>query len=714
MNKITVAISQDFFTAFAKLPKSKQKRVNDFIHKFRADPMSPGINYEKINDAASSEYRSVRIDQDYRGIILKPDKDNVCLVMWVDKHDDAYIWARRHKCTVNSRTGSLQVYEVIDAGEIFVEQPKSATRLGSEPEKSIPLFTLSDSELLRLGVPNERVKQVKELTSVEGLQSIQTKLPLEAFEALFLIADGLALDEVLDEYAASISSPEVDTSDLEAALERPQTQRRFKVLSDDEELTQMLEAPLERWRVFLHPSQRALVEKDWNGAVRVLGGAGTGKTVVAMHRVKWLVKNKLKQGERILFTTFTANLALDIEAQLRKICTPEEMSRIEVTNIDKWLIRFLKKQNQPNRIVYPGSDAYDSCWQQARKMAPADIPLAESFYDEEFYHVVLPQRITNAQEYFRAKRIGRGTSLTRPIRAKIWPVFEEMRFQLYRKGLLTSSDAVFLAIDLLNQGNVARPFSAAVIDETQDLGAEVLQLIRALVPEGSNDLFLVGDGHQRIYKRKSSLGRCGINIVGRGRKLRINYRTTDEIRKFATSVLENVDVDDLDDGVDSPKGYRSLIAGNPPAVQGFENAVSEAEWIRREVKALLDDGVLSKDICIVGRTEKALSLAAGELRKAGVNINKVSRTVSDNLALAGVRMATMHRIKGLEFKFIFMLGINDGTVPFDMPWLSEDPVEQRSHEINERALFHVAGTRAIHGLYISYYGEPSRFLLAGE
>lgn len=712
MNNVTVAISQDFFMAFAKLPKSKQRKVNEFVHKFRTDPMSPGINYEKINDAASDNYRSVRIDQDYRGIVLKPEQGNVYLVMWVDKHDDAYDWARKHKCTVNRQTGSLQIYEVIDAGEIpsTVRQRESVATEAS----NTPLFDISAEDLLRIGVPDDRIEQVQALTESKELDAIAAKIPVEAYEALALIADGLSFDEVVREYAVPESAPSVDISDVEAALERAQTQRRFKVLSDDEELTQMLDAPLERWRVFLHPSQRALVERDWNGPVRVLGGAGTGKTVVAMHRVKWLIRNRLAKGERILFTTYTANLALDIEAHLRKICTADEMRSVEVTNIDKWLIRFLKRENQPCRIVYPGNEAYDKCWRRALTMMPTDIDLPETFYVEEFFHVVLPQQVKTEHEYFRAKRIGRGTALNRPIRAKIWPVFEEMRFQMHKNGLLTNSDAVFSAINLLNEGASIRPFKFAVVDETQDMGSEVLQLIRSLVDEEENDLFLVGDGHQRIYKRKASLGKCGIKIIGRGRKLRINYRTTDEIRKFATAVLENIDVDDLDEGVDSVKGYRSLIAGNPPIVEGFANAEDEADWITKEVKSLVEDGVPSRDICIVGRTEKALNLPIMALRHAGISVNKVSRDVSDNLSLGGVRTATMHRVKGLEFKFIFISGVNDGAVPFDMPWMSSDPVELRNHDMNERSLFHVAGTRAIHGLYITYYGEPSRFLLGND
>lgn len=708
MSNLDVAISQDFFMAFAKLPKAQQKKVNEFVHKFRADPMSPGINYEKINDAANSNFRSVRIDQDYRGIVLKPDSGNVYVVMWVDKHDDAYDWARKNRCEVNPATGSLQVYEVLHSDEPAIDLDTDPSKESRRPE---PLFSIRDREFLRLGVPEERLQQVKKIRSLNELEGISGKLPVEAYEALAFLAEGLSLDEVMQEYALPAAAEAVDTTDIKAALERSQTKRRFTMVTDDEELTEMLNAPLEQWRVFLHPNQRSLVERDWNGPVRVLGGAGTGKTVVAMHRAKWLVKNRLAAGERLLFTTYTHNLALDIEANLKKICTSSEMKQIEVTNIDKWLIRFLKRENQPSRIVYPGSDAYDKCWERAMNLTSADVDLPDTFYSEEFYQVVLPQRIMTEKEYFRAKRLGRGTALTRAIRRKVWPVFEEMRFQLHQNGLLTNSDAVFLAIDLINDGAAVRPFKFAVVDETQDLGSEVLQLIRTLVERGQNDLFLVGDGHQRIYRRKASLGKCGIDIVGRGRKLRINYRTTDKIRRYATAVLEGLDVDDLDDGVDPVKGYRSLIVGNDPVVKHFDSAEKEAEWLVTEINQLVDQGVPPRDICLVGRLQRALNLPVQYLRNNGVEVAQVKRDATDTYRETGIRVATMHRVKGLEFKYVFLVGCNDGTVPLNIPGLTADPVESRAHELNERALFHVSGTRAIQGLYLSSYGVPSEFLV---
>lgn len=706
---LQVAISQEFFDAFARVPRAQQKKVSDFVSRFRSNPRSPGINYELIRDSASADYRSVRIDLAYRGIVLKPDVGDVYVLLWVDKHDDAYIWAQRNKCEIHPQTGTLQVFPVTFQPPEVPDEPEGPITAAVAP----PLFEQRDRELLRIGVPPDRLQGVKELVSIEQLEAIADQLPVEAFEALHFLADGVPWEEVAEEYAIP-DGPPVDTSDLAEALRRAQSQRSFHVVEDELELQQMLEAPLEKWRVFLHPAQRALVERHWNGPVRVLGGAGTGKTVVAMHRARWLVRNVLQDDERLLFTTFTRNLAMDIEANLRKICTPEEMQRIQVANLDAWVRSFLKREQQPHEIVYPGQTVYDQCWDLARALADGSLDLADSFYREEWRRVILPQQVNSREEYFRASRVGRGVGLTRPRRAQIWPVFEEMRLQLHQRGVMTAEDAMYSALHLLDQGAVVRPFRAALVDEAQDFGEEGLGLVRALVKEGRDDLMIVGDAHQRIYGRRAPLSRCGINIIGRGRKLRINYRTTEQIRRFAVAVLEGIQVDDLDDGADSSVGYRSLIDGQPPHLQGFADAAAEAVWVAQQVRALISPDLRSQDICIVGRTAGQLAQVRAELEARLDPDDKprdISRSAADPAHLPGVRMANMHRVKGLEFRVIFLVGINAGVVPLGQALVhSADPVEQREAEAGEKALLHVASTRAVHSLYVSWHGQPSPLL----
>ena len=719
-----VALGDGFLQAFAAIPRAQQKAVMSFVSKFRANPRASGINYEVIRNARDPNFRSVRIDQNYRGIVLSPEQGNVYVLLWVDKHDDAYTWAVRHRCQIHPTTGSLQLFEVEhgqeaqdDSGAANESAVQAQVTQVEKPQKqhsTEPLFNLDDATLLSIGVPQERLALVKSVASEQELEKIEARLPIEAFEALYLLAAGTSLPDVLQEYAASKQAKPVDTQDFEAALEHPATQRRFHVPEDEQELGRMLNAPLERWRVFLHPSQRQLVERDWNGPVRVLGGAGTGKTVVAMHRARWLVSQpSWPKGARLLFTTFTSNLALDIADNLRKICTPEQSQRIEVINLDAWVSQFVKRNGYQSSIIYPGGrdTNYERCWAQAMALVPGELGLPDSFYQEEWQRVILTQQVRSRQEYFTASRIGRGVALNRRQRADIWPVFEEMREQLARGGFVTAEDAVHYALELLSQGDDKRSYHAVVVDEGQDFAAEALSLLRALVPEQLNDMFIVGDAHQRIYQRKTSLSQCGVNIMGRGRKLKINYRTTELIRRYATALLEGVEVDDLDGGLDGTQDYRSLVLGQAPIVQNCTDMASEGQWIVAQVQQLQGEGVPLSEICIVARTNRLCSEYETVLQNHGLPTHTLSRQKVDDRSQDGVRFATMHRIKGLEFRCVMMAGINAGVVPLRVAMnASQDVVEQRLTDLNERALFHVAATRAVRYLYISSHGTPSEYL----
>ncbi|WP_444913318.1 UvrD-helicase domain-containing protein [Microbulbifer sp. PAAF003] len=735
MSTVKVAISSDFMLAFSRVPKSAQKKVMEFVTKFRQDPRSPGINYETINDARDGNYRSVRVDKNYRGIILKPDEGDVFLLLWVDKHDDAYDWARRHKCQINPSTGSLQVFastttEEVSATELLrtLEKPLRASKPPVEYEpvahsNVVPprvenphLIALSDDQRLQVGVPTELLPLVRAVRTEEELEELESSLPVEAYEALYLLAAGTAWEEIEREYVRH-SSETIDTSDIAAALDRPETQRSFHVVHDELELIEMLEAPLERWRVFLHPSQFRLVNRNWNGPVRVLGGAGTGKTVVAMHRAKWLVKNALQSSdEKVLFTTFTANLATDIESSLRKICSAEEMQRIEVKHIDRWVNEFLRRQKYPADIVYPDSNRYGSrdgeykaIWDSALQLCEAATGLPNSFYKEEWERVILPQRVMTKLEYFKASRAGRGVALSRKQRAAIWPVFEEVRARLQLQGLKTFEDATLDAADILSSAKIYLPYRSVIVDEAQDMGPEALTLIRKLVPEQADDIFVVGDGHQRIYRRKAVMSKCGIQIVGRSRKLRINYRTTEQTRRFATSVLENVSIDNLDGSEDTSNDYRSLIQGLEPQVKCYADFAAESEALVQKIKSLVDSGVTLQDICITARTVRLRDQFTDVLKRAGI-ATVVLKQQNDNRNIPGVRIATMHRVKGLEFRYVFILAANKGVIPLKFATgSSDDPVEMRQLDLNERALLHVAATRAIRELYISAHGTPSPY-----
>lgn len=711
-----IALGSDFLTAYARIPRQKQRSVMNFVTRFRANPRSPGINYETIRNVRDKNLRSVRIDQDYRGIVLSPEKGDVYVLLWVDKHDDAYAWAARHRCEINPHTGALQLYESEtlpddQQGDTTAESNYQAPVAEPDPlPEASRLFNLDNETLLSLGIPAEHLKAVQQLTSEEQLENMERKLPVEAFEALYLLAAGTNLEEILHEYGPQ-SSEAIDTEDYASALEHSHSQRQFHVPEDEQELGRMLNAPLDKWRVFLHPTQRGLVERDWNGPVRVLGGAGTGKTVVAMHRARWLVSRMdWPKNANLLFTTFTSNLALDIREHLKGICTPEQLQRIEVINLDAWVSQFVRRNGFQSRIVYSGNPIYKECWELALGLRPSDLDVHAEFYAEEWERVILPQQVRNQRDYFKASRIGRGVALNRRQRADIWPVFEEMRAQLARRDAITADDAIHQAIDILQQGQDSRQYHAIVVDEGQDFTAQAYSLLRQLAPEQANDIFIVGDAHQRIYQRTTSLRASGINIMGRGRKLKINYRTTELIRRYATALLEDQPIDDLDEGSDSSHDYRSLVQGEAPVIQQFGSTQDETDWLAQQIRDLIQqENIAASDICVVARTNHLCEQYEQALQSNGLETWRLSRE-RDNRQHPGVRLATMHRIKGLEFRAVFIVAVNDQVVPLKHVGNTDDPVEQRLSELTERALFHVAATRAMRHLYVSSSGEPSPFL----
>ena len=700
-----VAISSEFFSSVLKLPKTQQDKAVKFMELFRQNPKSSGINYETIQVSRDKNLRSVRIDQAYRAIVMAPEKGDVYILLWADKHDDAYDWAKNKVLKINSENGVLQFLdsEYIDEAHQLKSQSKTSDQ---------GLFaSIRDRYLIRLGVPDDLIPLVRQVEIPLDVDELKKKIPDEAYEALSLLADGTTLEEVLSVYDIQLHEEDeeqvIDTEDFSSALDRPESKRRFLLASDDEALQNMLDAPLEKWRVFLHPLQRKLIFRDWNGPVRVLGGAGTGKTVVAMHRAKWLAEQTLaERDKKILFTTYTKNLAVDIENNLKNICSVEVMRKIEVINLDAWVKRFL--DNQGYKINFAFNEKQKNIlWEQALVLKPDELDLPDSFYHEEWEKIIQPQNVSNLSEYFKARRIGRGVRLDRAMRKVIWPVFENYRIGLNDADLKETEDAYRDAVTIITSKGIQLPYYSVIVDEAQDFGLNAFKLIRHVVSEHKNDLFIVGDSHQRIYGSKVVLGHCDIKIVGRSRKLRVNYRTTEQIRHAAMAVLEGIPFDDLDNGIDEQKGYRSLMTGDEPSVQCFKRAQEEIDYLVESLQSLLPEDLAKS--CLVARRKSDIERYIAAFEIAGISYYKVDHNTLDDINHEGVRIATMHRVKGLEFDNMYIAGINDGILPLDI-LDSDDKTIIREHEWRERSLLYVAITRAKRFCSISGFGKLSVFV----
>ncbi|MCY4673960.1 MAG: UvrD-helicase domain-containing protein [Bacteroidetes bacterium] len=690
--KVRLNLLTTFWAAARKLPSRQQTKVLKFVHEYPDNPRSSGFNFEKIHAAASDKLRSIRLDQKYRIIAQQEKTNNTIICLHVDVHDAAYTWARTHRFEKNEHTG---IYQIISASKTQPIRPPS-------PAEQDLFHAYRDRQLLRLGVPKEKLQLVRSFSTNNDLDEHIDALPEDTWIILNDLADGVSYDDLEREIAALAKKY---TSDDE--LEHPENKRQFVTITD-EDLQKMIDAPLSEWRIYLHPSQERIVKMRANGPIRVLGGAGTGKTVVAMHRARHLATEVFpEEDDRILFLVFNKNLAADISDNLRRMCAPDIFERIDINNVDSWVAQQANKFGLSGTITFQRPTLAKEAWKMALDRED-DLLFSEHFIRDEFEAVVAAEGLQSITEYLRVSRRGRGSRLTRAARRQLWAIFEAYRNELEKLNIREPSD---IRYQLANKLRESPPrYRSMVVDEAQDMSMATLRMIRAIVPEGPNDLLLAGDAHQRIYGRRVILSRCGINIRGRGRRLRINYRTPEKVRHWAVGFLEGMPYDDLNGGQDTVKGYTSLIQGEkPPTVQHYKTQHEEQAEVIEYVRKLANSEQLG-NICLVAPYNHILDRYEGAFTASGLDVRRLGKS-NDILALPGIRLATMHRVKGLEYDHMIVAGVNKNYLP--APYAlrnAEDVVEENEIYRKARSLLYVACTRARKSLFISSFGERSELI----
>jgi superfamily I DNA/RNA helicase len=702
-NNLRLAFDAGCAKALEKAPRAVGKQFWQMMTKAMAHPELPGLNLERVNGAADRRMRSMRIDQGYRAIALHEGAD--LLFVHVDEHDKAYRWAERRRAVVDGLTQSVRFVNVVSE-EVIAPAPTIDFHQNG-------LFDAwSDEELAAVGVMPEQRRAVRGIVNEAGIDEAEGALDEILITALTGLAAGLSVAQVREEIG--IAETHAVTPSFEQALRSDVSRKRIYIAKDEKELALFANGDLAGWRVFLHPSQRRLAYRGLNGSAMVRGGAGTGKTVVAMHRARHLAdviaKDPGRRGRKVLFTTFTTNLAEDIRANLRTLC-PEHVEGpepvIEVKNLDRWVGDFLRARDFGRQIVFDGNDRLTSIWDEAIDRAGLPDGLSREFALDEWRQVIQAKAIEDRQSYFRVLRTGRGTPLDRPKRKALWSVFEMVRARMLAEGLAESDDAYRAAVALRETSPRPLPYDHVIVDETQDMGEQAIRLIRAIVPEGQEDLFFVGDAHQRIYARKASMSACGVNVRGRRSSiLRINYRTTEEIRAWAVAILSGQPTDDMDEGVEEASGYRSLMHGEAPEIARLglrsEELSSFVDWIA--ASPWRESGSIG--VCAYSRRD--LDQIGEALNKAGIPFKRLERE-SDDPDSPGVRIMTMHRAKGLEFDAVCMMHM--GAKDFPPQWTRRqgafpDEAARADEMLRLRSLVHVAATRARHTLRVSVSGAP--------
>jgi hypothetical protein len=691
-----LAIDKGFLSDLVELEKPIRKRVTEVFDEFDAATHT-GLHLEKINNARNPRFRSIRIDQAWRGIVLAPVTGDVYTLLKVLHHDDAYAWAQRSNVSVNSATGGI---EIRDEEAIAATLPKLAK--AAQTAETLLFEHVSDADLGRLGVDEKTLAFARALTNPTQLDAAKAFLPETQWDVLFGLAAGFTPEEVWTDLGAEILKEPVDTDDLDAAILR--SRDRVVLVNGPDELMSVFAYPFATWRVYLHPTQRTVVEASFKGPARVSGGPGTGKTVVALHRAHRLAQ---RAAGRVLVTTFTSTLSDTLRAGLDMIVDDDAADeRIEVAHVDRLAHKvFRRAHGAPNLL---SSDDERSMWLGI--IEKLGVTFTDVFLAEEWRHVVLARRISTAEAYLAAKRTGRGRPLGSSQRAQVWQAMWEFEQALTELGACTHETVRREATTLLEATSV-KPYRHIVIDEAQDLSPDQWRLLRAAVAENPDDMFIAGDTHQRIYDSRVSLRDVGVNITGRSTRLNLNYRTTAEILGWSLGLLRGQPIDDMEGGLDSIAGCKSYVHGAEPNLHGFETLSAETAFTAEVVKNWIADGVAPAEIGIAVRSKWLGSKFEAALKSAGVPSVDLAKASKDDDA---VHVGTMHRMKGLEFRCIIVAGVGDKLVPApNAVTAAEDDKQTHDQDLErERCLLFVACTRAREELLVTWHGEPSPFLTA--
>jgi len=681
-------IADTFTDSLAKLTGDEQKSTKTTAFDLQMDPSGRGMRFHKLDRARDKNFCSVRVSGDIR-IILHKTEANL-LLCYVDHHDKAYAWAERRKIERHPATGAAQlveireeVREVIIPKYVEVEQPAPPTP---------PLFAgVSDEELLGYGVPEEWLEDVRQATE-DTLFEVAEHLPAEASEALLQLATGTT------PVAAAPIGAEEDP------FTHPDAHRRFRVMTNIEELKQALDAPWEKWTVFLHPTQQELVGRDYGGPARVAGSAGTGKTIVALHRAVHLARTY--PDARVLLTTFSITLARNLRRKLSRLVGDETglAERINVRAINEvGLELYEAAHGRPN---VPTTTMLRTLI-RAASAAVEGHKFSLRFLETEWTDVVDAWQLDTWEAYRDVARLGRKTRLGEKQRQMAWSVFDLLRADLDDRGFVTLP-AVFAAATQALQEGAPPPADFVVVDEAQDITVYQLRFLAALAGDRDNGLFFAGDLGQRIFQTPFSWRSLGVDVRGRSHTLRINYRTSHQIRRQADRLLEP-EITDVDGNEESRRGTVSVFNGPEPAVAVAESAEEEAAVIGEWLADRAAEGLRPHEMAVFVRSEAELPRARTAVRAAGLQAAELDHAAD---APAGsVAIGTMHTAKGLEFRAAVVAACDDEILPFQSRIEAvADEADLEDVYNTERHLLYVACTRARDQLLITGVDPVSEFL----
>jgi hypothetical protein len=680
-------IAATFTAALARLAAPDQKAAKTTAFDLQIDPAAPGLKFHRIERSRDPHFWSIRASGDIRIVVHKTDAS--FLLAYVGHHDDAYAWAERRRIEAHPRTGAIQIVKVRERVEEFVLTP---TPHETKPAPAPLLFrALAADDLLAVGVPQDWVADIQSATE-DAFLSLADHLPAEAAEALL---------EYVGTGQLRRPAPILPAD----PFAHPDALRRFRVVENQEALALALDAPWERWAVFLHPSQQNVVDRNYSGPARTSGSAGTGKTVVALHRAARLAQQA--PSSHLLLTTFSAPLANSLSRKLAVLmgATSPILRRVTVSPY-RTVADELHQLAFGRRAVVASDEQVRDAVNKSTEAVGAN-GFTPRFLLSEWIHVVDAWQINDVESYAKVPRLGRKNRMSAGQRERLWPVFAAVHASLAKRGLATWPE-IYGRTAAHNAAREDKPFTYIVVDEAQDLGVAELRFLAAIASASPDALFFAGDLGQRIFQQPFSWKELGVDVRGRSSTLTVNYRTSHQIRRAADRLLPS-SVRDVDGNADERNRTVSVFNGPPPEIRQFDTEHAEIDGVAAWITQRIADGALPSEIGLFVRSRAQLPRARAAVE--GANLPWLELSERYQTADGSVLIGTIHLAKGLEFKATAVMACDDGVLPMQSRLEAvADETELDDVYETERHLFYVACTRARDRLLISTVLPASEFI----
>ncbi|WP_192497061.1 3'-5' exonuclease [Gulosibacter chungangensis] len=763
---------------------SLKTKIFNFLTKLSDSDETPGLHIEPIQNSVDPRARTGRIDQQFRAVLFRLEsvgRETTYVFEGAYNHDEAIERAKTRKLQVNPVNGVPEIIELeaaeVDghgdavlakAAEIAAAQEKAAAATARGLAVTPLLvsrgytvdglvtevgFTVADAERLMAAADEAELSHIGEafvnswqqLAVVAMLEGIpqerilaEIEGPVEPEEGEVSAQEPLAEDTAAEsaevgaasKFAEALGDAKREASDeaeqIIRSFEHPAAKQQFRYIEDQDELQRVIESDdFGQWIVFLHPDQQRYVDRDYNGPFRLTGGAGTGKTVVLLHRARRLAK--ANPDARIVLTTFTRALARMLARDLKRLDAHLPLASklgepgIYIAGIDQLVAEVRRRWPKPfdaaalrvigDTVGMRNPDTRsDDMWDRAVGLHGDELGPelgSRAFAEREYLNVVLRNRILERDEYLTASRAGIGQRLGRKQRVAMWKIIEQFRLSEKLDQRVAFYELAAIGAAMLEETGL-KLVDHLLVDEGQDLTAPRWQFLRALAVEGPNDMFIAEDAHQRIYGQPVRMGALGINIRGRSRRLRLNYRTTQETLDFALKALAGETWETGEGTAEDNEGYVSARRGPEPRLLESDSGAPHSTLIAQVIGDWIAEGIDPRTIAVLGRTKDEVTAIARDLTRKGIPAK--GETPDSVASASSVVTMTMHQSKGQEFSRVVLHNLSDGAFPRRA---RRGATEEELHEIRQMdaALLYVAATRARDELVVTYSGEPTGLLV---